>query len=369
MKNSILYILAAPHSENSYWWTNIKRGIVKAAFENKYDPVYITTDKIHNDSNLRGSMVLVVGHHTAWIDENIEKLLDIKAIPVLANTSMFPGHRRSCSGIVLGLEDAMREAIAYLKRCGRKKIAFLGANPDSISDKIKCEIFGIPEDIISGQNGIESCVERFAANFKSLSYDAALCANDTVAICLMQRMEELGYSVPDELFIIGMGNSFVGRGLDIPLATIDFNYYEMGMQAVNLFRLIENSKSKYNLILTLQSRLIIRESAACGDDGLGQAFSFSSNHVKHTPTNYFEGEKIRNILSVESFLQSCDPLDGQILTGVMRGLPIKTISEETYLGERAVRYRIKNIIEQKGFSDKKQLISYLKTAIVYSKYK
>ncbi len=27
MKNSTLYILVAPFSENSYWWINIKRGV------------------------------------------------------------------------------------------------------------------------------------------------------------------------------------------------------------------------------------------------------------------------------------------------------------------------------------------------------
>lgn len=364
MKSSILYVLISPYSENSYWWINIKRGILKAALEYKYEIVYISSEMLSEQSGLRGKMVLVIGHHTAWIDENIERLFALRAIPVLANTSMFPSHRRVCSGVILGLEDAMLDAISYLEKCGRKRIVFLGTNPNSISDRIKCDIFGRPDDIIRGSEGIEKCVDKFVGNFSELGYDAALCANDTVAIYLIRRMKEQGYRIPEELFVIGMGNSFIGQGMETPLASIDFNYYEMGKAAVELFHLIESSSSEYNMILTLQSKLVIRESAKIPHNIDKETQQKHTNSSIPMESRYFDGGEVKNILSIETFLQSCDPIDSKILVALMRNVPIKKIAEETFLGERAVRYRIKNFIDQRGFKDREELMSYLRSAIL-----
>ncbi len=46
----------------------------------------------------------------------------------------------------------------------------------------------------------------------------------------------------------------------------------------------------------------------------------------------------------------------------MNKKPIKAISEDTFLGERAIRYRIENFIKQKGFKDRNELISFLNSA-------
>ncbi len=205
MKNNNLYVLAAPHSKNSYWWANIKRGLIKNAFEYKYNLVYLTGKDLEAPSEISGEMVLIVGHNPAWINESIEALFAIKAVPILANTSMFHGHRKTCSGITLGLEDAILDAIEYLRSCRREKIVFLGANPDSISDKIKCDVFKRREDIIYGSNGIEKCVDDFVDALPKLKYNAALCANDTVAICLMKKMSKKGYRIPEDFFVIRQG--------------------------------------------------------------------------------------------------------------------------------------------------------------------
>lgn len=279
MKNNNLYVLAAPHSKNSYWWANIKRGLIKNSFEYKYDLVYLTGEDLEAPSRISGEMVLIVGHNPAWINESIEALFAIKAVPILANTSMFHGHRKTCSGITLGLEDAMLDAIDYLKSSGRDRIVFLGANPDSISDNIKCDVFSRREDIIYGDNGIENCVSDFVKDFPKLKYNAALCANDTVAICLMKKMAEAGYKIPEDFFVIGMGNSYIGQGMNPPLSSIDFNYYEMGKQAVNLYNLIKSSNMSYNMVLTLECKLVIRDSARLKNK---EFFDSAKNHARRS---------------------------------------------------------------------------------------
>ncbi len=363
MKNNNLYVLAAPHSKNSYWWANIKRGLIKNSFEYKYNLVYLTGEDLKNPSKISGEMVLIVGHNPAWINESIEVLFAVRAVPILANTSMFHGHRKTCSGIVLGLEDALLDTVEYLKKSGRDRIVFLGANPDSISDKTKCNVFPDKNDIILATDGIEKCVDDFVKELHELEYNAALCANDTVAICLMKKMSEKGYKIPEDFFVIGMGNSFIGQGMTPALSSIDFNYYEMGKQAVNLYHIIKNSSQEYNMVLTLECKLIVRDSARLPNyDALNERQK-EKDIAASGESKYFDGEIVGGILSIEAFLQSCDYTDAKILVGLMNNKPIKTIAEETFLGERAVRYRIENFIKQKGFRDKNNLIAFLNSAI------
>ena len=363
MKSNNLYVLAAPHSKNSYWWANIKRGLIKNSFEYKYNLVYLTSDDLKMPSRISGEMVLIVGHNPAWINESIEALFALKATPLLANTSMFQGHRKTCSGIVLGLEDAILDTIEYLKSCGRERIVFLGANPDSISDKIKSDVFPNKNDIVFAPEGIEKCVDAFVEKLQDLKYNSALCANDTVAICLMKKMTEKGYKMPDDFFVIGMGNSFIGQGMTPPLSSIDFNYYEMGKQAVNLYHNIKTSSPEYNMVLTLECKLIVRDSARMPNYDVRSDSRREKNAISSSESKYFDGETVGGILSTEAFLQSCDYTDAKILVGLMNNKPIKAISEETFLGERAVRYRIENLIKQKGFGNRSELTEFLKSSI------
>ena len=118
----------------------------------------------------------------------------------------------------------------------------------------------------------------------------------------------------------------------------------------------------YNMVLTLECKLVIRDSARLKNKEFFDSAKKSREEIPPFPSKYFEGKTVGEILSVEAFLQSCDYTDAKILLGLMNKKPIKTISEETFLGERAVRYRIENFIKQKGFKDRDDLISFLNSA-------
>ena len=117
------------------------------------------------------------------------------------------------------------------------------------------------------------------------------------------------------------------------------------------------------MVPTLERKLVVRDSARMPNYDVRSDSRREKNAISSSESKYFDGETVGGILSTEAFLQSCDYTDAKILVGLMNNKPIKAISEETFLGERAVRYRIENLIKQKGFRNRSELTEFLKSSI------
>lgn len=72
---------------------------------------------------------------------------------------------------------------------------------------------------------------------------------------------------------------------------------------------------------------------------------------------------MQNIIKVETVLQSVDPHDREILFGIARGENCDVIAEKLFFSDRAVRYRLSNIVRRFGFRDRKELEDALRRAL------
>lgn len=164
-------------------------------------------------------------------------------------------------------------ATKHLLDAGRRRIGFLNgsARYSNSADRAQgyrkaMEEAGAPADpdlIYEGNYSRTSGFEAASAVRRDLErLDALVCANDRMAIGLIQGLREQGCRMPEALPVVGYDDSDAASLFDPPLTTVEVPFYEMGKLAAE--RLLEGRKSEEGLRPfreTLSTRLIVRKSS------------------------------------------------------------------------------------------------------------
>lgn len=360
LKNEVVYLVLQPNTEKEFWTRNSKLGIFDGAKELQCIPCILELQAPESLPKLAGVPVLVVGNARQWLETALHQLDALGARSIVVSASMQPTELRSHSGVVFELSRAITDARRQLALAGRTHTALLGANPHSVSDLCKCKAFDDPEQIIWAHGALEQCVLDFVESYKARGYDSVICANDTVAICLVRNMLGRGIPLPEELYIIGMGNFYISASLPLPLTSIDFDYYRMGRAAVKLYGFLKENDTCGTVVCNLPCRLTVRASAPLPEPA---EQAHSSGDFPDLRMAYFSGRDARNIVKAESILQAGDEIDRKIVLGLMARRSAETIAQDLYLSTRAVRYRITNLLKKHGFADRAELLQAFESAI------
>lgn len=168
--------------------------------------------------------------------------------------------------------DGARTAVRYLYEKGCRNIAFVAGSIDESNgvDRLNGykqalrELgmsfnpdFIIGADFDAGKAYKE--IERLFVN--KHEPDAIFCADDYMAIAVMERIFELERRVPDDIAVIGFNNIDIAKYTRPALTTIKQPLLMMGkLAAEELIKLIENDK-KTPIQRELDVQLIVRESA------------------------------------------------------------------------------------------------------------
>lgn len=351
MSASPVYVLMQPKIRGSYWTSNILQGINNALSKHRdtlciLDTPYTTvSDPVYT---FYKAPVLVVGSDIDWIDYNINMLTEYGAVPILVNACMLPVHRSKCSGVVFELEEAMQYCISYLTESGHSKIAFLGPNSHSVSDITKCRAFGDAENTYPASTTIEECVNKFLGILPEKKYNGVICSNDTVAVCLINKMVDAGYTLPDDCYVIGMGHSFLASNHSISVSSVMFDYVQMGEQAVNLYHIISKEDSPCHYTLSLPCSFVpgLSTGVTSHMDYIALQQKAEIQHSSMSDDLYFECDIAQRIIRLEEIFQKCDNTDRAVIFGLFRGESVEEIAEGVFLTPRAVRYRIKNFFNR-----------------------
>lgn len=113
---------------------------------------------------------------------------------------------------------------------------------------------------IKSETGLGDCISRFLDNIDH--YDGAICPNDYVAVHLLTRAKERNIRVPERLFVAGSGNLVIGCCTTPTLTTSTLNYYEMGVQTVNIWNLLEKNPTIISANVSIPCEIICRGSTA-----------------------------------------------------------------------------------------------------------
>ena len=165
----------------------------------------------------------------------------------------------------------VQNAVAHMVQRGKKRISFAGDKNHCqsfferyMAYKDAVEYFGLTEGLStcampSGQQNYPISLYETIRRFKTMP-DAFVCANDFVAMDLVKALDELGYSVPDDIWVCGFDDSQEASYFAPRLTSIHIHGQIMGYTAANLLMTrIEEPSLNYRTVYT-ETNLILRES-------------------------------------------------------------------------------------------------------------
>lgn len=181
------------------------------------------------------------GKTTAELYRYYEKFSGVDGILVISSDEFLP-EKRNIPVVMMGRkpknskidaveassEDAIYEAVRYLKKNHRQRIAFIGdpltAGKQAAYEKalLRCGIPVYHHLIVSSEKRFEEAGYDGVEKLLRLSAppDALIAAYDYIAIGAVQALKKHGKSVPKDVSVIGMDDIRLSSYLDVPLTTI-----------------------------------------------------------------------------------------------------------------------------------------------------
>ena len=180
--------------------------------------------------------------------------------------------------VAIDNEASAREVVRHLLATGRRRIAFLGGQPDRSSAVGALRLQGyrgalaeagiepgpgwvVRADRYTRETG-SALAQRALAEVDDL--DALVCASDLLAIGAIRALQGLGVRVPDDVAVTGWDNIVDGRYSAPSLTTVAPDLAALAEQALDaLSRRIEGDRSDGRTFV-VPHRLVVRASSARG---------------------------------------------------------------------------------------------------------
>jgi LacI family transcriptional regulator len=230
-------------------------------YESAPKDIYVSIAK----SNLVDGIILL---KTRKDDIGINKLAETDFPFILVNN-------KKKNGIINYVDSqntkGARLAIDYLYKMGHRKIGFVtgemketNAIDRLLGYKKALKEYGLRLNSNWIINGAFSSIVAYEATKKLLNQKdiptAIFCSDDYMAIGVMNRIKELGLSVPKEISIIGFDDIELASYIKPPLTTIRQPIYEIGKKSAEILLDLIEGRKKAPIRELVDVELIVRES-------------------------------------------------------------------------------------------------------------
>lgn len=355
MREQVIPVFYDAKSAVSTQYSNIIQGIRTTAARNNISLQLISDNHPHiaEEFATLPPVAILTGTNMPFIQEVIVKLRKSGRHAVLAgiDSEQF-GHDISCATPSRRAET--QQLVNYLYNCGKEHIALVGFGRNSINDNFRYhaamsavtalgKILKESDRWLWEQDPNES-FEKFIVH--SNAYDAVICPNDIIAICLINFCKTCGLSVPDSFYVASFGNMSIGRFYRPSITSMTMDMLYVGAQAFSVWRFLMNNDSSQqtSLKLTVPSRLLVRESTANRwiEPGMGKFLS------ELQEDRFYSHPTISMLVNIENCISQRDAIDMRIIQALMNKCSYEQISDELYIGSSTLRYRLNKIYADAG---------------------
>jgi GntR family transcriptional regulator, arabinose operon transcriptional repressor len=204
-------------------------------------------------------------------NRRIVEALVAAAVPIVLLDRDIVSYPRRSRYDVVGIDNrrAGDMLVQHLVEQGCRRIVFIAR--ENSASTVDARIMGYREALTRCKVDFEPAwVQRMDPEdqatvgnlMKNLRPDAAICANDLTAHCLMRSLNALSYRVPRDLRVAGIDNVKCAGLLPVPLTTIHQPCREIGGEAIAAMveRLAHPDIPARDILL--DCRLVVRESTA-----------------------------------------------------------------------------------------------------------
>lgn len=367
----LIPVLIEPNYTSSVWAAQTMEGLNQEAIRKKYrilklDPAnYQKTDYV---SLFRDEvpMVVIIGPSMTWVPGALS-FFSARSISCIL-VCFDPAETYNLRGMVrMDYIGAMHTVMTYLKQCGRKRIALYGFNPTSSPDLLKQRYFEVGHPSAGEEmpaafpnlGSLDACYRSFAPSARR--YDAAVCANDMVAVSLMTRLKRDGVSVPGDIFVASFGDSMLARSISPTITSTSLDHTEMGRQAAALYGYLSRRQGTASVSIRVKSTLHIGGSTAFLP--FRTAEPAMPSFAEPQNFNFYDDPEITLLTRMETLLGACDETDLKLLRGMLNRTPVRQLEEEAFITASALAYRKKRIQSLAGCRSMAELQEFLHDAV------
>ncbi len=349
MGKQTVYVLMEPAQATPIWFARITEGLRVTCQQSRLTLTPLDSPEQLDALGEKPAAVLTVCSQNDWTRHTVGALRDRGIMPVLLGV-VPERFGDSVSGIIMARRIYIEKAMDYFLENGRTRMALVGVNRNASNDSVKVSAFlqnslqqGLDtsqEDIYWIDTDIVSCVSRCLD--RAGRYDGVICSNDYVAAALLAQARERGIRVPEALFVMGLGDTLIGRYTEPTLTTTTTSdeYFEMGRMAVSVWRLVSENPSLASITISVNTRIIPRGSTAFAQPQRRQLQPSDSE-----PPQLRIGDVNQVIRNLENCLRRCDELDMRILRAVTEGKSNEQIETELYLAHSSLHYRLRRLYQ------------------------
>lgn len=262
--------LIIPDITNPYF-PMLARGVEDAAHRHGYTVLQCNTDndaeieygyiKKLNEQEVEG-IVLVSSNLSDEISRQLMKF----QTPIVFCDRVSP--HTLIDSVTVDNYLAAFQATEYLISLGHEKIMHIGVPAKIESAKLRemgyldaCARHGLEPILKYGPFAFESGYQIVHATIEEEGATAIFAANDLIALGAMKALAEKGYSVPDDVAVLGCDDIFAASICSPQLSTIVQPAYQMGVKALDMLYERMTGYSGEARKAILGHELIIRESS------------------------------------------------------------------------------------------------------------
>lgn len=366
----VIPIIIQPTTENYFWVKNVIEGIISSACRYGCELHIIDMETIKEKNLPKDVPVLVNGHLSEWLSNTARFLLANGYMPIIVNAGQTNQRQCKCSAVCFDLVSGIRDVVEYCISCGRENVVFFGGRQDVSADMEKAQLFRMSTEergisdfkVVYMEDTPEVCIQEFVHLVIDNEIDAVFCANDTVAILLIQGLQQNSVRVPGDVLVVGLGDSMVGRLMDVPLLSLSADYIEMGKQAFRLWRYLCKDGLDANITVSVACQLKGAEKMVAFESvrNYQDCIQIEGSGGDSGWNDYFyEDEKVKRMHRLEKLLRGCDEIDLSLLKAIKCGKADEMIAAEIWMTPRAVRYRINKMMKKIDVQNRSEIMELL----------
>ena len=191
-----------------------------------------------------------------------------------------------------------------------------------------------------------------------------LCPNAFVAVAFLQFCEEKGIVVPNDLLVACMKDHSIGRYCKPSLTSLAVDFFAIGEQSVIVWQYLqEEGNERFRMRIAIQGHVIERESTGTArGEGAQSLANDGTLDGKYEGGPFYTDPELQALMSLERCLQNCDELDLRIIRLLLDGEHYDAISEQLYLGDSSLQYRVRKIFHSAQTKSRDEFIRLMRNS-------
>lgn len=255
------------------FFASLARGIDDIASMYKYNIILENSDedvdkKVEVLENLLAKQVDGVIYMGNAIDDRLREAFKSARTPVVFAGSVDDKH--SMPSVSIDNEAAVYESVRKLVENKNKKIAFIsGPLSEPVNGKFRIEGYkraladakiDFNDNLVFETSNTYDDGIKLASQIASSDITAAFVANDSLAVGLLNGLQDLDVKVPEEFEIISSNNTSLAKMVRPQISSIGHPMYDTGAVAMRLLTKLMNKEEVEERNITLPYDMVFRQS-------------------------------------------------------------------------------------------------------------